>query len=151
MKTKLIMLVGVLCLAVAAQATEKKMLKGQTFTSMGDYQVFKDLDKSTDAYKIFVIKYENTDETFVVRVCEGDKCHNYVVYGKDLELQYKAKKNNVFGLTKMDKEFRNLDKDLVAKRIDREQMFRQKVISTTAKSEKEYLGLIACYLPQLVK
>jgi ABC-type thiamine transport system substrate-binding protein len=151
MKTKLIVLVGVICLAVAAQATEKRMLKGQTFTTMGDYEVFKDLDKSNDNIKIFVIKYENTDESFVVRVCEGDKCHNYVVYGKNLELQYKSKKNNVFGLTKMDKEFRNLDKGVVAERVDREQMFRQKVISTTPKSEKEYLGLIACYLPQLVK
>ncbi|MFC0876387.1 hypothetical protein ACE01N_07315 [Saccharicrinis sp. FJH2] len=151
MKTKLIVLVGVICLAFAAQATEKKMMKGQTFTSMGDYEVYKDLDKSNDDFKIFVIKYENTDETFVVRVCEGDNCHNYVVYGNKLELQYKAKKNNVFGLTKMDKEFRKLDKDVTAKRIDREQMFRQKVISTTPKSEKQYLGLIACYLPQLVK
>lgn len=150
MKTKLIIFLGIFCLALSVQAIEKKVIKGQTFTELGDYVVQKNTDLSTEKAEAYVIKYENSDEEFIVMVCQGDDCKNYIVYGNNLDLQYIAKKNNVFGLCKTEKKFRKTDKKLVAERIDREQYFRQKVISTSPKSEKEYLGLIACYLPQVI-
>lgn len=150
MKTRLMLLVGVLLLAFTTQAGEKKMMSGKTFTSLGEYEVYQ-TDEVSENYKVYIIKYANSEEKFMVRVCKDDKCKNFIVYGDNLELQYQKDKKNVFGMTKVDKQFRKFDKEAIAKRIDREQMFRQKVITTQSKSEKEYLGLIACYLPQVVK
>lgn len=150
MKTKLIVLSGFLCLVIFAQASEKRLLKGNTFTDMGQYEVLKQNEQPGKDVTLYLIRYENSEEEFVVQVCKGDDCKNYVVYGNNVELQYKANKYDVFGLTKTEKQFRKLDKKEAAKRVDREQYYRQKVISKTPKTETEYLGLIACYLPQVV-
>lgn len=150
MKTKLNVLLLFVCTAISVQATEKKVCSGKSLSEMGAYEITMSDDNSNPDFISYVLKYENCEECFTIMVCKGEDCKNFLVYGKDIDLQYKLSKNKVFGITKIDKKFRRTDKDLLAKRINREQLYRQRVISSTPKTQKGYLGLIACYLPQVL-
>ena len=68
----------------------------------------------------------------------------------EFEVQY-ACNNGIFGVKKLEKRFREIPEAEMSAKLNRVSYYGQRVISTQQKSQDEYLGLIACYLPDLIK
>jgi hypothetical protein len=88
---------------------------------------------------------------YTVKVCKENDCCNYVVYADNVELMYTCK-NGAFGARKMDKKYVKKPSNAALDDINREAFYRQKVIVAdgSAQTTETALGLLACYLPEIV-
>ena len=73
-----------------------------------------------------------------------------MVRSDNFEIQY-AKSDEGFGAKFVDAENRTVKKKDLMKQIDLEKLEMQKVLTNKVKSEEEYLGLVACFMPMLFK
>ena len=87
---------------------------------------------------------------FGFQIWNSKKCRNFIVRADNFEIEYVCK-NHVFGVRKVNESYRAVDPSVVDARLDNFQYYAQKVISQNPKNEEELLGLIACYLPSLIK
>ncbi len=147
LSTVLILLVGMVTMG------NNIVAKGQSNSPFGDYKIEKLGDhmvlnnKELDKY---LITYEKTTMKVVVVVDKQKKCKKYYVLTDKLPIQYEC--NGVyFGIKK-------LDKDLLAngfatslEKINREEYYHQKVLTSETTFTIDHLHLIASYYPGLFK
>lgn len=136
-------------LLIAVSASNK--IKGDSNTELGKYVIEESAEsmaykgKELKAYRLC---YENCKKDILIGVEEMENCRNYIVLVDDLQIQYVCDKG-VFGVKRVP---RQKETSLNVKEVvDRQQFFYQKVITQKPKTEKELLGLIACYYPSLLK
>ncbi len=141
-----------LCVAMSmtflAGATAKA-LKGESNTPYGSYTITL-VSNESGSTPVYELKYANSSKTFTVKVCQEKKCCNYVVYGEKMEMMYTCSKG-IFGARRIDKKLSRLPQDQALNDINREAFYRQKVLATDGpQTTGSALGLIACYLPEIV-
>lgn len=155
MKAKLVFLsICVLFLGVGASAKFKdgKAITGNSLTNFGKYTIVKsDAPMVVDnkVVKTFDLMYENTSAPVRIGVVETKNCTNFLLRSDEFEIQYVCR-NNVFGVKKMDKKFRELPAEATDSKLNKASYFAQRIICQNPKTEDELLGLIACYFPHLV-
>ncbi len=107
-------------------------------------------DEST-ATKAWALNYTGKeDHGFVIELHPTKKGLEYVVYSEYFEVSYACCKKG-FGAKKVKAEWSKVAASLTDKVLDEGQLMRQQILSPDQVSEKEALGLIASYLPELVK
>lgn len=156
MKTKFYYLV-VLLLAIGmssmARVKDGQALSGNSHTDLGKYSIVKSKvpmvvnDQVLDTYELV---YENAAKPVQIGIVNEKKCTTFLVRSDEIEVQYMCQKG-VFGVKKMDKKYRQLDENRSDSKMDRVNYLSQRVITKNSKTEKELLGLIACYFPVLVE
>lgn len=100
-----------------------------------------------NAYKIY---FETLDSPMEVTVNEHSEGTDFIVKNNDFEVMY-CLRGNVFGVSYLQEEYATVEKEKMYKKIDRKSFLHQKVITQNKKSEKEYIQLIASYVPELMK
>jgi len=155
MKTKLVLFsIGLLIMGLGASAKMKdgQVLKGNSLTDLGKYSITKsDVPMVVDnkAVVTYDLVYENASNPVKVGVIDEKKCKTFIVRSSEFEAQYTCNRN-VFGVQKMERKYRQLPEMTSDAKINRVSLYAQRVISQNPKSEEDLLGLIACYLPNLV-
>ncbi len=137
------------CLTLVVTASNK--VKGDSNTPMGKYVIEASdvaINYKGTEIKGYKLCYENCKKEVLIGVEELAHCRNFIVILDDLQIVYACDKG-VFGVTKFPKQ-KSTSINL-KEAIDREQFYHQKVITQKPKTEKELLGLIACYYPALLK
>ncbi|HUS87156.1 MAG TPA: hypothetical protein VMW76_07950 [Bacteroidales bacterium] len=104
--------------------------------------------KILDTYDLI---YENSGVTVRIVIDDSDKkCRKYIVFSDDICIQYTCN-GRMFGSSMPDQKYVLKGDTTSLEHLDKEEYFRQKVISQTTNSELEQLKLIAVYFPRLVK
>ena len=156
MKTKLAILTfGLLLVSLFAVAKERgtTVVSGQSLTELGQYTVSLSPEAITignEVLNTYQLVYSESDSPVLIGVKKTKKCMNFIVRTEDFEIEYICNKN-VFGVKKVNEEYREVDLATVNAMLDNSQYYAQRVISQTPKNEEELLGLIACYFPLLIK
>ena len=151
-RTILILAVVLLSTISLSSFASVNTLKGSTLTEFGNYTLAPATNMvviDNVAYKTWTLTYSGTNEKYEVFYAPGEEgqcC--FVVRNDKFEIQY-AKQGNKFGVKLVDQGKRNLKKKEVMKQIDYDQFVSQLVITTNEKTEEEYLGLVACFMPLL--
>jgi hypothetical protein len=130
-------------------------LEGESNTTFGKYTLTaSDQIVVIDnvAYQTWKLNYENSSEEYCVFYAPGanGKCCFVVRCGNDFEVQY-SKDEKGFGVSLVDPSMRTMNKKEVMKAIDYDNFTRQMLLTSKEKSVEEYLGLLACYMPQLIE
>lgn len=156
MKTRLALLTFCLLLVSLFTAAKEKgttVISGQSLTELGQYTI----SVSPEAIKIgdevlntYQLLYSESDSPILIGVKKTKKCMNFIVRTDNFEVEYICKKH-VFGVTKVNSDYRTVDLAKVNAMLDNFQFYAQRVISQNPKNEEELLGLIACYFPSLIK
>jgi len=150
MKNAIIYLGIVLFLSTNALASN--ILKGDSNTSYGQYTLVQHENAVVEnnvAYKAWTLKYEGLNKSFTVLYTpslNGDCC--FTVRNENFEIQY-ANQGGNFGIRLVAPECRTIGKREVMKQIDHDQFLMQTLLTGNKKTEEEYLGLVACFLPLL--
>lgn len=154
MKNTILTLVFVFISAITTYSfANENSITGNSNTTFGEYT----LEPSAEmvvindvAYKTWKLTYSNTGENFVV-FCSKDaqgKCV-YTVRNSSFEIAY-VKNGQNFGVQLVDQEMRTIKKRVIMDKINYDRYVSQLVLTTSEKNEKEYLGLVACFLPLLL-
>ena len=156
MKTKLYFLVVILLAAgmsSTARVKDGQILSGNSLTDLGNYSIVKSevpMVVNDQVLNTYDLVYENASKPVRIGVISEKKCTTFLVRSNEVEVQYVSQKG-IFGVKKMDKQYRELTAATADTKIDKVNYYSQRVISQKAKTEKELLGLIACYFPVLVE
>lgn len=156
MKTKLVLLaVCVVLFSVFANAKIKdgQAMTGNSLSELGQYKITHSelpIVFNNQVLETYDLTYENATNTVRIAVYEENKCRNFIVRSDEFEAQY-ACNNGVFGVKKVEKRFQEIPEAEVSMKLDRVGYYAQRVICQNKKSLDEYLGLIACYFPDLMK
>lgn len=149
---KKVFLTAALILTVClASFANQIVAKGQSGSSFGNYKI-EALDdhlilngKELDQY---LITYEKKDMQVIVVLDKQKKCKKYYILSEKLPVQYEC--NGIyFGIKKLDKDFilkgfiTSLDK------LNKEEFYRQRVITSEITGTIDHLNLIASYYPNL--
>lgn len=156
MKTKLYYLM-VLFLAVginvSARVKDGQVLSGNSLTELGTYSIIKaevPMVVDDQVLETYELVYENASNPVRIGIINEKKCTTFLVRSDEVEVQYVCQKG-VFGVRKMDKKYRELEEKSSDSKMDRINYLSQRIITQKQKSDKELLGLIACYFPVLVE
>lgn len=150
---KKIFLITVLAIAVCLSSYARKLVaEGNTYSALGKYKVEID-DKymyfNGLEHKPYVISFENTDLEARVLITMEKGCRKYYVLSDDLSIQYVSTRN-YFGVEKLDKELKNEGYSTSDSALNREEYYRQKVITRGADWKRNKTSLIAAYFPMLL-
>jgi len=128
------------------------ILSGESQTQFGQYQLTPSSSSvviDDVAYKTWELSYSGTNEKYIL-FCEHGKdgacC--FTIRNEKFEIQY-AVSLSEFGVRLVDPDKRTISKKEVMKQISVGAFESQSVLTTNQKSEEEYLGLIACFMPLL--
>ncbi len=156
MKTKhAIVTFGLLlvCLFTVAKEKGSSAISGQSLTELGQYTI----DLSPKAMKIgnevlntYQLVYSESNSPILIGVKKTKKCRNFIVRTNGFEVEYICNRH-IFGVKKVDAKYREVSLVNVNAKLNNYQFYTQRVISQYPKTEKELLGLIACYFPLLLK
>ncbi len=155
MKTKLgLLAVFVLALSVIASAKIKdgQAMTGNSLSDMGAYTITHadaPIIHDNAVLETYDLVYENANNAVKIGVLEEKKCKTFIVRNDEFEIQYTCK-NGVFGVKKLEKRFQEIPEEEMNMKLNRVSYYSQKVICQGKKSQDDYLGLIACYFPELV-
>lgn len=97
----------------------------------------------------YTIHYAELDAPVSVKVVEQNDCKVYLVRTNGYEVQYVCN-GSTFGVQYMSEEFASIPVKEMQKKLNRTAYLHQRVLSQGIKSEKEFVRLIACYLPELM-
>lgn len=101
--------------------------------------------------KAWNLKYANTQNVPVtIEMVSTKKGVDYVVYSNYFEVVYSCCKNG-FGVRNIKHSMSRINPDMIVNVLDENQMLNQKLIVPQQVSEEKALGLIASYLPDLLK
>ncbi|MGQ8338966.1 hypothetical protein ACUNWD_20575 [Sunxiuqinia sp. A32] len=154
MKRKLaISVVALFCAITLSTAGEADFIQGKSMTSLGDYSI-----KQANApliidgltFETFLLTYKNAERPIKIGIESKGKCTNFIIKGPNFELEYICKRG-VFGAKRINPIYREINENVNDAVISSPEMEAQQVISVLQKTEAELLGLIACYLPLLIK
>lgn len=156
MKTKLVLLaVCVLALSVvtsAAKIKDGQAMTGNSLSEMGQYTITHSdapMVYDNQVLPTYELRYENAANPVQIAVVQDKKCKTFIVRNDEFEVQYTCQ-NGVFGVKKLDKKFQEIPEEEMNMKLNRVGYYAQRVICNDKKSEDDYLGLIACYFPELV-
>lgn len=97
----------------------------------------------------YTIYYENYDTPVTVTVYETKKCKNFVVKAKNFEVQYTCN-GKYFGVKYLDEMYASIPADQMINKINRAEFLNQRCITQNIRSDKEFVHLIACFLPEIM-
>lgn len=155
MKTRLFILticVALLSLGASAKIEDGKTLTGNSLTEFGKYTITKSdapMVYQNRVLETYDLVYEQTNNPLQIALFPEEECITFIVRSDEFEIQYKCN-DGVFGVQKIDDQFRQYPKDATDSKLNRVSYFAQRVICQNKKSKDELLGLIACYFPSLV-
>jgi hypothetical protein len=151
--TILLIAVLVATLVFSLKPSKASTLTGESQTMFGNYSLTPSNESvviNSVAYKTWTLTYPNANKSFTVFYVKGiDDCCNFIVRNEKFEIQY-SKKDGRFGVKLVDTEMRNLKKKEVLDQIDYSKFVSQQVLTSNKKTQDEYLGLIACFMPLLL-
>lgn len=137
----LIIFLSLLAFTLTLQA--KNQFSGKTNTFVGDYCV---TEISENNYEI---SYSNSSEKLNVEVCpEKEECC-YLIRSPKVELMYVCNKTG-FGLRKMPQNLQSMNTSVYCNYLQNEAFKNQSLLTVNQKDAKEALGLIACFLPEVI-
>lgn len=137
-----------------AAMAENVIRKGETHSALGKYTI----EKSDDFVVVngmelptYIISYENSEKSIRVAVDKDKKgkVKNFLVIGDDLSLQYKCQASS-FGVSQLDEKYETAGIDSSTKELNLVEYYHQKVLTRANPTDRDCLGLIACYYPKLV-
>lgn len=108
-----------------------------------------DLFVGKNVKKIWTLSYSNNELPVTVvkrKTLEGVE---YVVYSKHFEVSY-AMCATGFGTKEVRKSWSNVPKSITHAVISQDEMKRQQIITQNKVDDEKALGLIACFLPDLI-
>ena len=155
MKTKLVLLtlcMAILSLGASAKIKDGKALTGNSLTDFGKYTVAKSdapMVYKNKVLETYDLTYENTSNPIRIGIVDEKECKTFIVRSDEFEVEYACRKG-VFGVKKIEKRFQELPKEEMELKLNKVSYYAQRVICQDKKSEDDYLGLIACYFPDLV-
>lgn len=130
------------------------ILSGDSHTKYGTYQI-SDSPQSfvlnDIAYKTWELSYSENNEKYIVFTnpgLNGNCC--FTVRNDRFEIQYVVNTGK-FGVKLVDSEMRTISRKEIMKQMDSDQFASQSLLTSNPKSEEEYLGMIACFMPMLMK
>ena len=152
MKNTILTVAVIVLTLIANLANASVVLTGDTQTSFGKYQVSSSQSSvviNNVAYKTWELTYSGNSQKYIM-FCEqgqdGDCC--FTVRNENFEIQY-AFCDGKFGAKLVDSAMRTIRKKDVMKQINYDKFLSQSVLTSTPKTQEEYLGLIACFMPLL--
>jgi len=156
MKTKLVLLT--VCFALLSVFANAKIKDGKTMTgnSSSDFGMYTITNSDSpivydnQVLETYELSYENTANAVQIGILQEKKCRTFIVRNDEFEIQYTCT-DGVFGVKKLEKRFQEIPEEEMNLKLDRVGYYAQRVICQDKKTVDEYLGLIACYLPDLVK
>ncbi len=125
---------------------------GKSFTPLGSYRIElsdNNLTMKGENCKTYIISYENSPMEVTVAVCHDGNCQRFVVLSDKLSIQYVCK-TSLFGVKILGKEFAKEGLVTETRKLNMEEYYHQKVISSGVGSEIEATHLIASYFPKLL-
>lgn len=152
MKRTILILAVVLFSTLTLQSFAVNTLTGSTPTEFGNYTLTPSSNMvviNNVAYKTWDLTYSGNNQKYQVFFAPGENgscC--FTVRNENFEIQY-AKQSTGFGVRVVDPEKRMLKKKDVMKQIDYDQFVSQLVLTSNEKTQEEYLGLVACFMPLL--
>lgn len=155
MKTKLFLFsICAVLFSVGASAKIKdgKALMGNSLSDFGSYTIVQSdapLAVEGKTIETYDLLYENTRNPIRIGILEERESTTFLVKSDEFEIQYKCG-NGVFGVKKLEPRFQELPAEANEAKLNRVNYLAQRVICRSNKSDKELMGLIACYLPNLV-
>lgn len=121
----------------------KNQFSGKTFTFLGDYCVTETSDNN------FEITYTNSSEKVNVEVCSEKEQCCYLIRSPKFELMYVGNKTG-FGLRKMPQNLQSMNTSVYSNYLRNEAFKSQSLLNVKQHSTVEALGLIACFLPEVI-
>jgi len=142
--------IAAFAVAIAGQV----VIKGKTHSALGVFTV----EKSTEFISIdgqeletYIITYENSEKQVKVAIDKNDKnCKKYLVCCEDLSIQYVCREN-YFGVEKLDRKYIKEGYQTNVYKMNQGSFYHQKIITREDKTDRNCLGLIAVYYPQLLR
>ncbi|MFA9390282.1 MAG: hypothetical protein ACERKD_10760 [Prolixibacteraceae bacterium] len=153
MKRTILILAVVLFTTFSVQSfAAANTLKGSTLSEFGNYSLVPSdqlVVINNVAYKTWDLTYSGTDQKYQVFYAPGNngECC-FTVRSNNFEIQY-AKQLNGFGVRVVDPAKRTMKKKDIMKQIEYNQFVSQLVLTPNEKTQEEYLGIVACFMPLL--
>ena len=137
-----------------AAIAENVIREGETHSALGKYTIEKSNDfvvVNGEELETFIISYENSTKSIKVAVDKdkNGKMRNYVVIGDDLSLQYTCEPSH-FGVSQLDKKYQEAGVEVSNEELNLNAYYHQKVLTRSNPTDRDCLGLIACFYPKLV-
>ena len=153
MKRVLLSSMLIIALCLTAFAKKNVVATGKTWTAMGDFKIEvaeTPYSLNGEELKTFVISYENSPLKVKVAIDTDKKCNTYLVMSDKLSVQYVCN-SSYFGVEKLARQYVKKGLNTSDNELNREEYFKQKVITREVQSPVENARLIAAYFPTLVK
>jgi hypothetical protein len=151
---KLFIITLISVLSSFTMMAEKVVRQGDTESALGKYVV----EKTADFVEIdgvalptYTITYQNSDQVIrvAVDIDKNKKVKNFIVLGDNLNLQYRCEAS-YFGVKKLEKKYVKAGITNSSEQLNNSEYYHQKVLTRSNPSDRDCLGLIACYYPKLV-
>jgi len=129
-----------------------RKIEGKTFSTAGNYRIEKSADPvllNGTEFKTYKIFYANTPMKVTVAVVKEKGSKKFVVISDKLSVQYVCNRS-YFGVKKLDSIFKNEESMDDENNLNRSEFFRQKVLGTGGKNDREAIRFIAAYFPFLI-
>jgi hypothetical protein len=152
MKNKLILTIAfVACTFLGISASASNTISGKSETNFGAYTLTEGELKVVDniVFRTWDLSYSDCVEKYTIYVtpaANDSKC--FIVRNSKMEVKYGCSEG-VFGASLLSGSEANMKKKELSKVLNMNALENQKLITSSPKTESEYLGLIACFLPLL--
>ncbi|HKJ42741.1 MAG TPA: hypothetical protein VKA27_11645 [Sunxiuqinia sp.] len=147
MKNSIFTVLAVLLITLLSSATKAadtdRMFKEYDITQVASQ------DLKAGADKAWVLSYNSNQTPITITLHESKRAKYYVVRGDNFEVAYECCKKG-FGASYVKSAYSEVPYELTNSVINREEMNRQKVLTTSQLSDEKAVNLIAAYLPDLV-
>ncbi len=151
-KSFVIMLISVI--SSVAMMAENVVRQGNTESALGKYVVEKTavlVEIDGVALPTYTITYQNSDQVIrvAVDIDKKNNMKNFIVLGDNLNLQYRCEAS-CFGVKRLEKKYVEAGITNESELLNNGEYYHQKVLTRSNPSNRDCLGLIACYYPKLV-
>ena len=144
---------AVLILICTASFSQKFVAEGKTWTALGDYRI-ETMEQPVvingKELEGFRVSYQNTGLTATIAVEKTSKCKKYYVLSDNLSIQYVCN-DKYFGVERLDKQLEKEGYITSGDKLNNEEYFHQRLITSDKMSDRENSKLIAAYYPFLLK
>jgi hypothetical protein len=137
----------------SATLARELVAEGKTYSALGDYKIEKADNPviiNGEAFKAFVISYQNSSLEVTIVIRKGENCKNYIVLSDKLSVQYVCNEN-YFGVEKLDKTLKVEGFNTTEAALNRTEYFHQKKLANGKRGELENTQLIAAFFPMLIE
>ncbi len=153
MKKMISLTMLIIAISFAAVA-EDVIRKGETHSALGKYTIEESNDLvvvNGEELNTFTISFENSIKTIKVAIDKDKKgkVKNFIVMGEDLSLQYTCQSSH-FGVSQLDKKYQEAGVNTSNEELNLVEYYHQKVLTRSNPTDRDCLGLIACFYPKLV-